>query len=79
MVTLKRTAKELASWGHRVVVVLSRYIPSSSTQNASLNFCFSAVALRVYVEERELRLSCDAREDAVVKTLAMIIRHAGRI
>lgn len=44
VVRLYRMANELASCGHKVVVLLSRYSPALSSQKASLNFALSAVA-----------------------------------
>lgn len=44
-VRLKSTAKEFASWGYKGDVRLSRYIPSSVDQKASLNAVFNADAL----------------------------------
>lgn len=45
VVKLKRIEKEFASCGQSVVVSLSRYIPSESTQKTSLNDDLTVVAL----------------------------------
>ena len=51
-VKLNIIAMELPSWGHSVVVRLSRYNPSSGTQNAALKADFRAVAFAEYVTDR---------------------------
>lgn len=57
VVKLNRTAKELASCGQSVVVSLSRYMPSSSTQKTSLNFVFREVAFADHASLKILALT----------------------
>lgn len=45
VVKLKMTASEFASWGHRVVVSLSRYRPREGSQKTSLYLALRADAL----------------------------------
>lgn len=69
LVTLNTTAKELASWGVKVVVVLSTYMPYVASQNAELNLALRAVAFLDHVSARAVSLRYAARSAEFVRTL----------
>lgn len=74
-VTLNRIAMELASCGQRSLVVLSRYMPRLSSQNASLNLVFRRVAFEAHAEASLLSFTYWASSDPVVRTyIAMIAK-----
>ncbi len=78
VVKLNTTANEFASWGQSVVVSLSRYIPSSGTQNTSLYLTFREVAFFVQASSSVLSFKWDARSALVIRTLKWTNEVNGR-
>ena len=67
-VRLNTTASELPSCAQSVVVSLSRYIPRSASQNASLNTALSADAFAAYSEASSASFSQVASSAPLVST-----------
>jgi hypothetical protein len=75
IVRLKTTAKEFASCGVRVVVVLSTYIPCFESQNAALNVLFRAVAFLDQAVASVESLTSEARSAEFVRTYERGLAH----